>query len=87
MSNKISKKAIVVIVAVIAVIAVVGSSLAWFVTQTSKSQTFSISGIKTSADVYFANGKNNVDAGQYKDENFIFSALTKMMRITSASSE
>lgn len=72
MSNKISKKAIVLIVAVIAVIAVVGSSLAWFVTQTSKSQSFSISGIKTSADVYFANGKKSVDAGQYKDENGLY---------------
>lgn len=72
MSKKISKKAIVIIVAVIAIIAVVGSSLAWFVTQTSKSQSFILSGIKTSANVYFANGKNNVAAEKFKDENGLY---------------
>ncbi len=72
MSKKISRKAIVAIVAVIAIIAVVGGSLAWFVTQTSKSQSFILSGIKTSAYVYFANGKNNVDAEPYKDENGLY---------------
>lgn len=73
MSKKISKKAIVVIVAVVAIIAVVGSSLAWFVTQTSKSQSFYLSGIKTSATVFFVNGKTTVDAEKYKDENGLYS--------------
>lgn len=73
MSKRISKKAIVVIVAVVAIIAVVGSSLAWFVTQTSKSQSFYLSGIKTSATVFFVNGKTTVDAEKYKDENGLYS--------------
>ena len=72
MSKKISKKALVVIVAVIAIIAVVGSSLAWFVTQTSKSQSFILSGIKASATVYFANNKRDVDAEKFKDENELY---------------
>lgn len=72
MSNKFNKKAIVIIVAIVAAIAVVGSSLAWFVAQTSKSQTFFLSGIKTSATVYFANGKTDVDAEKYKDENGLY---------------
>ncbi len=72
MSKKISRKAIVIIVAAIAIIAVVGSSLAWFVTQTSKSQSFILSGIKTSAYVYFANGKKDVDAESFKDENGLY---------------
>lgn len=73
MSKRISKKAIVLIVAVVAIIAVVGSSLAWFVTQTSKSQSFYLSGIKTSATVFFVNGKTTVDAEKYKDENGLYS--------------
>lgn len=73
MSKRISKKAIVVIVAVVAIIAVVGSSLAWFVTQTSKSQSFYLSGIKTSATVFFVNGKTTVDGEKYKDENGLYS--------------
>lgn len=72
MSKKISKKAIVIIVAVVAIIAVVGSSLAWFVTQTSKSQSFTLSGIKASATVYFTNGKNMVDAEKYRDEKGLY---------------
>ncbi len=72
MSKKISRKAIVVIVAVVAIIAVVGGSLAWYVAQTSKSQSFYLSGIKTSATVYFANGKKDVDAETYKDENGLY---------------
>lgn len=72
MSKKISRKATVAIVAIIAIIAVVGSSLAWFVTQTSKSQSFYLSGIKTSATVYFANGKRGVDAEPYKDDNGLY---------------
>ena len=72
MSKKINRKALVAIVAVIAVIAVVGSSLAWFVTQTSKSQRFLLSGIKASAVVSFANGKNAVDSEKYKDSNGLY---------------
>ena len=72
MSKKTSKKALVVIVAVIAIIAVVGSSLAWFVTQASKSQSFILSGIKASATVYFANYKRDVDAEKFKDENGLY---------------
>lgn len=72
MTRKLNKKIITVIVAVIAVIAVVGSSLAWFATQTSKSQRFSLSGISTSANVFFRNGKTDVDAEKYKDENGLY---------------
>lgn len=72
MSEKLNKKAIVIIVAVIAAIAIVGSSLAWFVTQSSLSQKFSISGFKTSAEVYFDDNGTKIDAAGYTDENGLY---------------
>jgi len=72
MLKKFNKRAIVVIVAVVAVIAIVGSSLAWFVTSSSLSQKFSISGFDFSADVYFANGAEKVNASSYQDENGLY---------------
>lgn len=72
MSKKINRKAVIAIVAVIAVIAVVGSTLAWFVTGTSKSQNFSLTGFKVSARVYFQNGKAQTEADKYKDENGLY---------------
>lgn len=73
MSKKISKKSIVIIVAIVAVIAVLGSSLAWFITQTTKTQNFSISGINASATVYFQTGKNaTVNAKKYMDKDGLY---------------
>lgn len=72
MSKKISRKAMVAIVAIIAVIAVVGSSLAWFVTQSSMSQKYSISGINASADVSFAGNGSSIGAEKYKDSDGLY---------------
>lgn len=77
MSKKINRKAVIAIVAVIAVIAVIGSTLAWFVTGTSKSQNFSLTGINVSARVYFQNGKAQVEADKYKDENGLYDLSLK----------
>lgn len=72
MSKKISRKAMVAIVAIIAVIAVVGSSLAWYVTQSSKTQKYSISGIDVSADVTFSANGSAVNADKYKDTDGLY---------------
>jgi flagellar basal body-associated protein FliL len=72
MSAKLNKKAIVIIVAVIAAIAIVGGSLAWFVTQSSLSQKFSISGISASADVYFDNNGTKTNASNYADKDGLY---------------
>lgn len=72
MSKKFNKKALTVIIALTAIIAVVGSSLAWFVTRTSKTQRFSVFGINVAETVSFSDGKNVVDAAKYKDENGLY---------------
>ncbi len=73
MLHKLNKKAIVVIVALVAIVAVVGSSLAWFVTRSSLSQQFSLSGFDVSADVYFADGDKKVSAESFMDEDGLYS--------------
>lgn len=72
MSKKISRKALVAIVAIIAVIAVVGSTLAWFVTQSSVMQKYSISGIDASAEVTFSANGSAVNADKYKDGDGLY---------------
>lgn len=72
MFKKLNKRAVIIITAVVAVIAIVGGTLAWFVTSTSLSQSFSISGFDVKADVYFADGKNKVSASDYKDSDGLY---------------
>lgn len=72
MSGKFNKRAIVVIVAIIAAVAVVGGSLAWFVTQSSLSQKFGISGFTAGAQVYFLDGEKKVDAKAYVDGDGLY---------------
>lgn len=72
MFKKLNKRAMVIIVAVVAVIAIVGGSLAWFVTSSSLSQKFSISGFEVNADVYFMNGDVKYSASSFKDENGLY---------------
>lgn len=72
MSEKLNKRAVTIIIAVIAVIAVIGGTLAWFVTQSSLSQKFTISGIKVSADVFFDANGENISAGSYKDSDGLY---------------
>ena len=72
MSEKLNKRAVAIIVAVIAVIAIVGGTLAWFVTQSSMSQRFSISGIKASADVFFEANGESVTADSFKDSDGLY---------------
>lgn len=72
MFKKLNKRAIVVLVAVVAVIAIVGGSLAWFVTSSSLSQKFSISGFEVAADVYFMDDTVKWNASNFKDENGLY---------------
>ncbi|MBP9989307.1 MAG: hypothetical protein KBT46_07390 [Ruminococcus sp.] len=72
MSKKVNRKAIVIIVAVVAVISIISGTLAWFVTDSSLSQKFSVGGIKVSADVYFDNNGTKVSSNEYKDENGLY---------------
>lgn len=72
MSKKFNKKVLTVIVALIAIIAVVGSSLAWFVTRTSKTQRFSVFGINVTETVSFSDGKRSIGAEKYKDEDGLY---------------
>ena len=71
-SAKFNKRAILIFVAVIAAIALVGGSLAWFVTQSSLVQRFSISGIKAGAEVYFDNGSGKINAEKYLDKDGLY---------------
>lgn len=73
MSEKVNRKAIVIIVAVVAVIAIVGGTFAWFVTNSSLSQRLNLSGISVSADVYFQTAdESKVSADNYKDEDGLY---------------
>lgn len=72
MLHKLNKRTVVIIVAIVAVIAVVGSSFAWFATQTSLFQSFSVGSFEVSADVYFMDGGKKVSADGYKDENGLY---------------
>ncbi len=72
MSVKIKRKSAVIIVAVIAVIAIVGSSFAWFVTNSSLSQKFIVSGFDFTGDVYFASNGKKTDAKNYIDEDGLY---------------
>lgn len=72
MSKKINKRALIIITVVVAVIAIVGGSLAWFVTNTSLSQSLSISGFDVTADVYFADGSKKISASDYKDSDGLY---------------
>lgn len=71
-SARFNKRAILIFVAVIAAIALVGGSLAWFVTQSSLVQRFSISGIKAGAEVYFDNGSGKINAEKYLDKDGLY---------------
>lgn len=72
MFKKLKKRSIVIIAAVVAVIALVGGSLAWFVTSSSLSQHFSISGFDVSANVYFDADGKKVNGSAFKDENGLY---------------
>ncbi len=72
MLHKLNKRAVVIIVAIVAVIAVVGSSFAWFATQTSLFQSFSVGSFEVSADVHFMDDGKKVSADGYKDENGLY---------------
>lgn len=72
MLKNLNKRAITVIIAVVAIIAIVGSSLAWFVTSSSLSQHFKISGFNVAAEVFFDDGGNKVSASKYTDENGLY---------------
>lgn len=72
MSGKINRKATVIIVAVIAVIAIVGGSFAWFVTNSSLSQRFSFSGFEVSANVYFDNNGEKINANNFADDDGLY---------------
>ena len=72
MFKKLNRRAVIILTAVVAVIAIVGSSLAWFVTSSSLSQKFSISGFDVTANVFFDNNGNKVNASSYKDRDGLF---------------
>ena len=72
MLKKLNRRAIVIITAVVAVIALVGGTLAWFVTSSSLSQQFVISGFDAAAEVYFDADGKKVDSAKYTDENGLY---------------
>lgn len=73
MSEKIKRKTAVIIVAVIAVISIVGGSFAWFVTNSSLSQKFIVSGFDVSEKVYFESDGVKSDASKFVDDNGLYS--------------
>lgn len=72
MFKNLKKRTLAIIAAVVAVIALVGGSLAWYVTSSSLSQHFSISGFDVAANVYFDVDGQKVNASKYKDENGLY---------------
>lgn len=72
MFKKFKKRTLAIIAAVVAVIALVGGSLAWYVTSSSLSQHFSISGFDVAANVYFDVDGQKINASKYKDENGLY---------------
>lgn len=72
MLKKMKRRTFVIIVAVVAVIAVVGSSLAWFTTNSSMMQKFNILSFDVSANVYFDNNGKKISADSFKDENGLY---------------